>query len=266
MKTWMDGQWLDDARVPALSHALHYGTGVFEGIRAYGGRLFRLDAHMLRFAAGAETLGLSVDLDAIADACRRSAEGDVYVRPLALFGEGGLGLDTTRNATHAIVAALPWNSHLGAAAAERGIRATVSPRRRNAAAAIPPLKLTGAYVNSILAKRHAGARGFDEAIFIDDLGRVVEATGENVFAVVGGALVAARHPDALPGITRTTVIGLTGARERFLTLDELLDADEIFLTGTSAEVTPVVEIDGRHLRVGPVTRDAQRRYAALVRA
>jgi len=257
MKTWMDGRWIDDARVPALSHALHYGTGVFEGIRAYGGRIFRLDAHMQRFAAGAEALGLRVDLDAIARACVECAEGDVYVRPIALFGAGGLGLDVHRNDAHAIVMALPWSSHLAPT-----VRATVSPRRRQAA----QFKLTGAYVNCVLAKREAAARGFDEAIFVDEIGRVVEATGENVFAVVRGSLVAARHPDALPGITRTAVMELTGARERFLTIEELRAADEIFLTGTSAEVTPVVQLDGRPFPVGPVTRNAQRRYAERVRA
>ncbi len=257
MKTWMDGRWLDDARVPALSHALHYGTGVFEGIRAYGGKLFRLDAHLRRFAAGAEALGLRVDLDAVAQACRECADGDVYVRPIAFFGAGGLGLDVDRNDVHAIVMALPWRSHLAPV-----VRATVSPRRRQAAA----FKLTGAYVNCVLAKREAAARGFDEAIFVDDRGHVVEATGENVFAVVGGETVAARHADALPGITRTAVMELTRARERELTIDALRAADEIFLTGTSAEVTPVVELDGRRLPVGPVTQDAQRRYADMVRA
>ncbi len=265
MKAWMDGQWTDDAAVPLLSHALHYGTGVFEGIRCYGGRIFKLREHLDRFARGAKVLGIDFDRDALEAACLELASGDAYLRPIAFHGEGSLGLDVGRQTVHVAVAALKWDSHLGGAAAERGVRCSIAGRRRNAAEAIPPLKLTGGYVNSILAKREAAKAGFEEAIFVDESDHVVEATGENLFAVIDSELIAVAHRDALPGITRSVVIELGGAKVRRLLRSELLAADEVFLTGTSVEVTPVAQIDDRAFAVGPVTRRLQRMYGSMVR-
>ena len=162
-----------------------------------------------------------------------------------------------------LVAAIPWRNHLGEAARE-GIRARVSPMRRNAAPAIPPLKLCGGYVNSVLAKREASRAGFQEAVFQDDRGFVVEATGENVFLVKGGKVVAAEHPDALPGITRATIVELAGAESRPVRLEEVLDADEVFLTGTSGEVAPLCALDRRTWRPGPVARELAARYDDVV--
>ena len=268
-RSWIDGRWVEPGgdTVPVLSHALHYGSGVFEGIRAYGGRLFRLGAHVERFRRGCEALGLALDFDALSAACVEAARplGDAYVRPIAFHGEGGLGLDVGRQRVHVDVIAMEWNSHLGRDAGEHGVRMMRSTWRRTPARSIPPLKLTGAYVNSVLAKREAAQAGFDEALFVDERGFVCEATGENVFAVIDGELVAVRHADALPGITREAVRGLTGAPEREMTYLDLLRADEIFLTGTSAEVTPVRELDARRLGVGPVTRRVQERYQDAVR-
>jgi branched-chain amino acid aminotransferase len=275
MKAWFDGRWFEDAApaAPLLSHALHYGTGVFEGIRCYrtprGPALFRLDDHLERFARGARRLGMKLDLGALRKACLEVVDvnglQEAYVRPIAFYAEGGLGLDLAPLSLHVAVAALPWNSHLGARAARLGASARISTYRRNDARAIPPLKLTGAYVNSVLAKLEAARTGFDEALFVDDAGRVCEATGENVFMVRAGRVTAALHPDALPGITRDTLIELAGAEERELPLDELLEADEAFLTGTSAEVTPLAQLGDRMYGVGRFTRQLQEAYASAVR-
>ena len=270
---WYNGRLLGVAEAPVtpLAPALHYGLGVFEGIRAYGTAtgpaIFRLDAHMARMARGAEALGLAFDPEACARGCREvlAAGGlsDAYIRPLAFFAQGSLGLDVDQHTTHTLVAAIPWQNHLGEGALA-GVRAHCSPLRRNAALAIPPLKLCGGYVNAILAKREAARAGFAEAIFQDDRGFVVEATGENVFMVRGKRVVAVAHPDALPGITRATLVELTGAEERPVTLAELLEADEVFLTGTSAEVAPVSALDGRTWEPGPITRELAAYYQELV--
>ena len=272
---WADGRFVgrDEAKVSLLAHGLHYGTGVFEGIRAYatpnGPRIFQLGAHLERLRRGAELLGLAVDIESLAWVCEetllRNGLDDAYIRPLVLHGAGSLGLDLGAQEQHTVVAAMAWQSHLGGAASEHGVRATFSGLRRNSARAIPPLKLTGGYVNAILAKRAAGSAGFDEAIFCDEHDRVCEATGENVFAVIEGEVIAVAHPDALPGITRAVVLELSGGAEGPLTRAELLAADEVFLTGTSAEVTPVREIDGTRFAIGPVTRHLQGAYADLVR-
>ena len=290
---WLDGRWLphNQATISVLSHGLHYGTGVFEGIRSYatmsGPRIFKLDAHLERLARGARRLGLpcgDVTLTTLAGACRealeRNALGDAYLRPLLFWGEvpggvaggadrPGLAIDVGSQVVHTMVTALPWSSHLGSSTQKCGVRATISTLTRNPADAIPPLKLTGGYVNATLAKLAASELGFDEAIFVDRAGLVVEATAENVFAVfhAGGRerVIAVEHPDALPGITRATVLEMTGGESRALALEELLEADEVFLTGTSAEIAPVREIDGRAFGVGETVRRVQRQYADLVR-
>ncbi len=279
MQLWLDGRLAaaQDTSISPLAHGLHYGTGVFEGIRAYatdsGPAIFRLDDHLERLRRGAEALGMplgsgGVDLAALRRGCvevlAASGLDAAYLRPLVFYEGGGLGLDVAPLKARALVAALPWKNHLGEREA-RGISLRTSPFRRNAAAALPPLKLCGAYVNSVLAKLEATQAGFEEALFVDGGGFVVECTGENVFLVKDGHLTAVAHPDALPGITRATVIELTGAVSRPVSLDELRAADEIFVTGTSAEVTPVARLDGRVLGVGPVARSLAERYGRVVR-
>lgn len=273
-RLWMDGRLVDpfEATASPLAPALHYGLGVFEGIRSYqtssGPAIFRLDAHMARMARGAEALGMPFNPEDCAQACLAtlagSGLGDAYLRPIAFYGEGSLGLDVENHRTQMMVAALPWKNHLGEAAA-RGVRAHRSSFQRNASKAMPPLKLCGGYVNSILAKREATRAGFEEALFVDDQGLVVEATGENVFLVKGGKVTAVAHPDALPGITRETLVELTNADSRAVNLSELLEADEVFLTGTSAEVTPLVALDNHTWAVGPVTLELRAHYLAIVR-
>jgi branched-chain amino acid aminotransferase len=256
-----------------MAPALHYGLGVFEGIRAYmtprGPAIFRLQAHMDRMARGAEVLGMPFDPAEMARGCREvlaaSGLGDAYLRPLAFYATGGLGLDVERHGTECFATAIPWANHLGEEVASRGVRAQVSEHLRNASRAIPPLKLCGAYVNSILAKRAATAAGFEEAVFVDTDGFVVEATGENLFMVKDGHVVAVEHPDALPGITRATVMELAGAESRPVRLEELLTADEVFLCGTSAEIAPVASLGARSWPSGPVTLGIRKRYLELVR-
>lgn len=276
LQVYNDGRWrgAEATTSSSLAHSLHYGTGVFEGIRSYqtpqGPRIFRLDAHLERLRKGAGLLGFEPDTDELARACREALErnrlGDAYLRPIVFAGSGPLTLDLGAQTVSTVVAALPWSSHLGDRATREGIRLTVSPLRRNSAASIPPLKLTGAYVNSVLAKREAGRRGFDEALFVDGEGFVCEATGENVFAVFGDEVVAVDHPDALPGITREAILDLAArGTSRPVSLSELLTADEIFVTGTSAEVTPVTAIDDRAFPLGVVTRCLQASYGRLVR-
>ncbi|MGA2082396.1 MAG: aminotransferase class IV [Holophaga sp.] len=272
-RIWYHGRILDarEVGVGPLAPVLHYGLGVFEGIRAYGTpagpAIFRLEEHMERMARGAAALGLDFDPAECARGCREvladSGLQDAYIRPLTFFALGNLTLDMDGHTSRTLVAAIPWRNHLGDAARE-GIRAHVSPMRRNAAPAIPPLKLCGGYVNSVLAKREASRAGFQEAIFQDDRGFVVEATGENVFLVKGGKVVAVEHPNALPGITRATIIELAGAEARPARVEELLDADEVFLTGTSGEVAPLCALDRRTWRPGPVGRELAARYDDLV--
>jgi len=271
LNLWFDGHLRDATQfnAPLTTHALHYGTGVFEGIRSYatpdGAAVFRLDAHLQRMQRGAEAFGLSFDTGEATAATiavlRANKHRDAYIRPLFWLGTGSLGLDVAPLTRHLMVATMPWSSHLGASS----VRLTVSPYKRNKADALPPLKLCGAYVNSVLAKREAASRGYGEALFVDGDGFVVECTGENVFLVKDGRITAVEHGDALPGITRDTVIQLTGAASRPVTLEELLDADEVFLTGTSAEVAGVSALDARDFGASPVTHAVREQYLRVVR-
>jgi branched-chain amino acid aminotransferase len=273
--TWFDGSLVDaDAScAPLTTHALHYGSGVFEGIRSYatadgGAAVFRLREHLERMRSGAELLGIPFNLDeaarAVLETLRANADRDAYVRPLAWCGTGSIGLDVAPLRKHLMVATFPLaggaSVHLGGAR----VRLTVSSWRRNPADSLPPLKLCGAYVNSILAKAEAKSRGYDEALFVDARGQVVECTGANVFMVRNRHVVAVEHPDALPGITRDSLIALTGASSRAVDLEELRDADEVFVCGTAAEVTPIAALDGRAF--GDATgREIARLYQRVVR-
>ena len=270
-RIWYDGELIDSGRPQASvhTHALHYGSGVFEGIRAYatkrGAAVFRLPEHLERMRKGAELLGMTFDIaeatEAVLATLRANRQGDAYIRPLAWFGEGSFGLDVEGHAPHMMVATTATQVHLNGTRARLG----VSSWRRNPADSLPPLKLCGAYVNSILAKREAKSRGFDEAMFTDRSGHVVECTGANLFLVKDGNVIAIEHPDALPGITRDSLIALTGAASRMATLQELLDADEVFACGTAAEVAPISRIEDREYGSNPVTRAIAAHYQRVVR-
>jgi branched-chain amino acid aminotransferase len=271
LNLWFDGRIgpQDQLAAPLTTHAMHYGTAVFEGIRSYatpdGAAVFRLPEHLERMRKGAEAFGATFDVieaaAAVIAVLQSNHHRDAYIRPLLWYGTGSLGLDVAPLSKHLMVASMPWKPHLG----DKPVRLTVSPFRRNRAEALPPLKLSGAYVNSILAKREAGSRGFDDALFIDDAGFVVECTGVNVFLVKNGQVIAVEHPDALPGITRDTIVELAGAASRPVTLEELLEADEVFLTGTSAEVMPVAALDRKDYGATPVADELRARYLRVVR-
>jgi len=271
LQLWYDGHIgpQDQLAAPLTTHAMHYGTAVFEGIRSYatpdGAAIFRLPEHLERMRLGCDALGASFNVAEAAAACiavlQANHHRDAYIRPLLWFGTGSLGLDVAPLSRHLMVASMPWKPHLG----DQPVRLTVSPMRRNPSAALPPLKLSGAYVNSILAKREAVGRGYDDALFIDDDGFVVEGTGVNVFVVKNGKLTAVNHKDALPGITRRTLVELFGCDERPVTLEELLEADEVFLAGTSAEVLPLAALDQREYGEAKVTSDIREQYLRIVR-
>ena len=280
---WFDGAWMPwrDARVHVMTHTLHYGLGCFEGLRAYstddGPAIFRLAEHVDRLFDSARILGLELDFDraTVAHACcaavARNGLEEAYVRPLVFLGADKAGIDPAGAACHLSIAAWPWGSYLGKDGLATGIRVKISSfARHHVNAHMRGAKSISTYTNSIMACREVRAEGFDEALLLDTDGFVAEGPGENVFLVRRGVLVEPEPTAALDGITRRTIHVL--AREagyavtaRRITRDELYIADEVFFTGTAAEVTPVVEIDRRPVgdgRPGTVTRDLQSRYFA----
>ena len=268
---WIDGEWTpwSDANVHILTHTLHYGLGVFEGIRCYethDGRsaIFRLPEHVRRLLESAHInlLEVSYSQAELEEVCleslRRNGLASGYVRPLVFLGDGEMGLNPGGNRVRVAVAAWSWGKYLGDEGLARGIRAKVSTfSRHHVNAKMTKGKTCGDYVNSVLAKREALLDGYDEAIMLDTQGLVSEATGENLFVVRDGAIATPTLHSILGGITRVTVIELARDAgievvERPITRDELYVADEVFLTGTAAEVTPIREID--HRRVGSGSR------------
>ena len=285
-KIWMDGEFVawDAAKVHVLTHTLHYGLGAFEGIRCYKGRngsgIFRLEEHVDRLFESAHIAMLAVPYDkkqvteAILQTVRINRLEACYIRPLVYIGYGMMGLYPGENPIRLVVAAWKWGTYLGEDALTKGIRAKVSSfTRHHVNIALTRAKLSGQYVNSILAKCEVKASGFDEAIMLDPEGYVAEGTGENVFVVRRGRVKTTPLTSILEGITRDSVMVL--ARERQIpiieercTRDDLYVADEVFLTGTAAEVTPVREIDGRRIgsgAAGPVTRQLQTAFFDVVR-
>jgi len=276
---WIDGAFVDwdAARVHILTHTLHYGLGVFEGIRCYrtdDGRsaVFRLREHVRRLFDSAHINLMQIPFEPaeIEEVCletlRRNHLAEGYLRPLVFIGDGEMGLNPGGNPIRVAVVAWSWGKYLGEEGQERGIRAKVSSFSRNAVnAKMTKGKTCGDYVNSILAKREALLDGYDEAILLDAHGLVSEASGENVFLVSGGVLRTPPLYSVLGGITRASVIEIARDRgipveEAAITRDELYIADELFLTGTAAEVTPVREVDRRAIGDGvrgPVTKALQ---------
>jgi branched-chain amino acid aminotransferase len=282
----MDGAWVPwaDAKVHVLTHTLHYGLGVFEGIRCYrtaDGRsaVFRLGDHVRRLFDSARINLLEIRHtpeqieEAILESLRRNHLLEGYVRPIAFLGDGEMGLNPGGNAVRTAVIAWAWGKYLGEESMETGIRAKVSTfTRHHVNAKMSKGKTCGDYVNSILAKREALLDGYDEAIMLDTQGCVAEASGENIFVVRDGVLRTPPPHNVLEGITRATVIELARDaglpfEERSIARDELYIADEIFLTGTAAEVTPIREVDRRSIgsgRRGPLTTRLQRSFFDVV--
>ncbi|MBI5851809.1 MAG: branched-chain amino acid transaminase [Planctomycetes bacterium] len=280
--TWLDGACVptEQALVPIMTHTLHYGLGAFEGIRAYDGAsgpaVFRLREHLERLFRSAALCRIEIPftLEALTKGCvetlKRNQLAAGYLRPVVFIDDGKRGLGVTNNRIRVAIATWPWGRYLGDEGVQHGIRAQVSSTvRMNARSFLPKGKINGQYVNSILAKRAAQQAGFDEAILLDDDGYVAEATGENLFIVRDGAVVTPpTSQPILEGITRASVIelarelGLPVREDRF-TRDTLYIADEVFLTGTAAELTPVREIDGYVIGTGgrgPVTERLQSRF------
>jgi branched-chain amino acid aminotransferase len=275
-KIWLDGRFVDwhEANVHILTHTLHYGLGVFEGIRCYltdDGRsaVFRLSEHIRRLFDSARINLLEVPYsqpeieEATLETMRRNHLADGYMRPLVFIGDGEMGLNPGSNAVRVAIMAWAWGKYLGEESMVNGIRAKVSTFSRHYVnAKMTKGKTCGDYVNSILAKREALLDGYDEAIMLDTQGLVSEASGENIFLVRDGVLHTPPLYTVLDGITRATVCELAADKgipveERLITRDDLYIADELFLTGTAAEVTPVREVDRRTVgdgRRGPITK------------
>jgi len=283
---WLDGNWLPwrDAKVHVLTHTLHYGYGCFEGIRAYptaqGPALFRLEEHLRRLTDSAHILAIDLpwSRQQLSQVCReavsRNGLDSAYIRPLVFLGPEKAGVDPAGAATHVMVAAWPWGAYLGGDALEKGIRVRVSSyARHHPNVQMCRAKAISTYSNSILAVREARRDGYDEALLLDTEGYVAEGSGENLFLVRDGELLEPETTSALDGITRRTVHVLAreaglAVRAKRITRDEVYCADEVFLTGTAAEITPVVEVDRRSIGSGlpgPVTRLLQQRYFACVR-
>lgn len=290
-KIWLDGKFLkwNEGNVPLMTHALHYGLGVFEGIRAYktnDGRLaiFRLQEHIRRFYDSAHIIMLKLPFSEqqLCDACLellrqqrdRFANG-AYLRPIAFMGDGAMGLGAV-NPTRVGITAWDWGAYLGDKGIKEGIRAKVSSfTRMHVNVNMVRGKITGQYVNSILAKREAVLAGYDEAILLDISGFVAEASGENIFQVGKSGMI--RTPSLsspiLNGITRDSVLKLLRddgreVQEVSFTRDALYIGEEVFFTGTAAEITPVREVDNRQVgagKPGPVTSWVQDKYNRVVR-
>ena len=283
---WSDGDLVpwEDANVHFLTHALHYGTAVFEGIRAYntpeGTAVFRLHEHMVRLEASARAYSIPMkftaeQLDqATKDLLNKTELDSAYIRPLVFYGTGSIGPAPHGNIVHTMMAAFSFGTYLGEAGVQNGITSMVSSWRRiNHNSLIPTAKGAGGYLNSMLAKQEAARAGFDDAIMLNDTGSVSEGSGMNIFTVSGGVVYTPPVSSGiLEGITRNSVIELlrhdgVEVVETVIARGSLYTAEEVFVTGTAAEVTPIREIDGRVVgsgSPGPLTRKSQDLFAAAV--
>ncbi len=283
---WFDGKivpWAD-AKVHVLTHALHYGDSVFEGIRAYdcgaaGSSVFRLKEHSQRLVNSAKILRMALPYtaDQIFDACIETLRANKlkagYIRPLAFVGFGEMGVYPGHNPVNMIIACWPWGAYLGPEALEKGIRVrTSSFTRFQPNTFMSKAKAAGNYVNSILAKIEAVEDGYDEALMLDTQGLVSEATGENLFVVVDGRLKTPQLTNTLGGITRASIIALARdlgyvVEEYPLSRDEVYIADEAFFCGTAAELSPIRELDNRTIgagHAGPITKHIQQEFFKIV--
>jgi branched-chain amino acid aminotransferase len=283
-KIWRNGSFVpwEDAQVHVLTHALHYGTGVFEGIRAYdtpsGTAVFRLTDHLERLRRSAALYEMEIGYSgpelaaAVHDTVAANSMAACYVRPIVFRGYGAMGLDPRANPVEVVIAVWPWGAYLGEEALEHGVRCKVSSFRRIGPNTLPPAaKASGQYINSVLAKLESSRCGYDEAILLNEEGYVADGSGENVFVVRDGVLhTPPTSASCLPGITRSSVMRIAATlgievREVNLVRTDLYFGDEVFLCGTAAEVTPVASVDdhatgGR----GPVTKQIQDVFFATV--
>jgi branched-chain amino acid aminotransferase len=284
-KIWMNGELLDwaDARIHVGSHGLHYGTGVFEGIRCYdtpkGPAVFRLTDHLERLHDSARLLYMEIpySVDELRSASFEligvNALPECYLRPIAFFGYGELRVGATGNPVDVAILSWPWGAYLGEEGLKHGIRCKISSWKRIGPNVIPhAAKATGVYLNSVLATTEAVRAGYDEAIMLTDDGYIADGPGENVFVVKDGTIwTPPLSTSILPGVTRDTIVQMAQdlgyeVKEHNLIRSDLALADEVFMTGTAAEVTPIREIDDLELDApGPVTKEIQTAYLDTVR-
>jgi branched-chain amino acid aminotransferase len=282
---WFDGKMVEwrDAKIHVLTHTLHYGMGVFEGVRAYkaeqGTAIFRLQAHTNRLYESAELMNMVIPFDketlnraqlaAVAENNLQSA----YIRPMCFYGSEGMGLRADNLKVHVMVAAWEWGAYLGQESLDNGIRIRKSTFIKNDShPAMYLAKANGNYINSMLALDEAMSKGYDEALLLDSKGNVAEGSGENIFMIKGGVLYTPTLTASLNGITRKTIITLAQEQgfevvEKIIKIEELYAADEVFFTGTAAEVTPIREIDDKTIGNGSrglITEKLQTMYFDLV--
>ncbi len=278
---WMDGKWVEwrEAKVHVLTHTLHYGAGVFEGLRAYktdqGTAIFRLAEHTDRLFRSAKILNMPIPYgkeelnQAHCEAVSKNDLETAYIRSMCFYGSEGMGLRADNLQVHVMIAAWQWGAYLGAENMERGIRVRTSSYTRNHVnSTMCKAKANGNYINSILALQEALATGYDEALLLDHEGFAAEGSGENLFIVRNGKIYTPETTSALEGITRDTVITIAREQglevsEKRITRDEIYVADEAFFTGSAAEVTPIRELDGRSIgngARGPITEKLQTLY------
>ncbi len=286
-KIWYDGKLVnwDEAQVHVLAHTLHYGVGVFEGIRCYKiedgkSAVFRMKEHVDRLFDSAHIVLIDIPFTheeiraAIHKTLIANEMPEGYIRPIVFLGEGEMGLYARTNPVRVAIATWPWGAYLGEDGLKKGIRAKVSSfNRHHPNAAMSKGKVVGNYVNSVLAKWEVVKAGYDEAVLLDTEGYVAEGSGENIFIVRNGILQTTPLTSVLPGITRDSVITIAQkfdipVREARFTRDEMYIADEMFYTGTAAEITPVREVDDRKVgagKPGPVTKRIQTAFFDILR-
>ena len=278
---WLDGEFVPwrEAKTHVLTHTLHYGMGVFEGVRAYktkqGTAIFRLEEHTDRLFGSAHILNMPMpyDKETINKACLESVKKNglesAYLRPMCFYGSEGMGLRADNLKTHVMIAAWDWGSYLGSEGLKKGIRIkTSSFTRHHVNITMCKAKANGNYMNSMMALQEALTDGYDEALLLDSEGYVAEGSGENIFFIRKGVLYTPDLTSALEGITRETIIQFAqenniSVKEKRVTRDELYVADEAFFTGTAAEVTPIRELDNRQIgngKRGPITEKLQKQY------
>jgi len=282
---WFDGEMVDwrDAKIHVLTHTLHYGMGVFEGLRAYkteqGAAIFRLQAHTDRLFESAAIMNMKIPFDADTlnkaqcSAVKENNLESAYVRPMCFYGSEGMGLRADNLRVHVMIAAWEWGAYLGQEALENGIRIRKSSFVKNDSHPSMYLaKANGNYINSMLALDEAMSKGYDEALLLDSKGNVAEGSGENIFMIKDGVLYTPTLTASLNGITRNTIITLAkelgyDVVETIIKIEELYAADEVFFTGSAAEVTPIREIDDNSIgngSRGPITEKLQTMYFDLV--
>ena len=285
-KIWMDGDLLDwsDAKIHVLTHTLHYGTGVFEGVRAYetsaGPAIFRLNDHTKRLFNSADLIGMSIPYspeelnDAQANIVRENKLNNAYIRPMCFYGSEGMGLRADNLKVHVCIAAWDWGSYLGDDKITNGIKVKVTDfPKRCEKSMLHKAKASGNYLYSMLALKDALNSGFDEALILDVDNNVNEGSGENFFMVKDDILYTPRDHTVLNGITRQTIIDISKdldleVFEKDISVDDVKVADEAFFTGTAAEVTPVVQVDQSKIgdgTTGKITRKVQKEYFDLIR-